>query len=330
MKIANVIVGQARSPRRPGPDLREFLGLLSSHGEYRVQVADSGEQVLDLMRQPPLPDVLIIENSLENPDVRVVCHALKLDPALSLVPILMIANSNHQAGEPWPLLSGCDDILIAPIDARALLARVSSLIRLKSLYDELDSTESVLATLARAIEAKDPYTLGHADRVSHFAVELGKALRVGGFELEVLRKGGLLHDVGKIAIPDAILLKPGKYTPEEFGLMKRHPVAGCEICAQLKSVREALPIIRHHHERLDGTGYPDGLKNAEIPALVRVVSIVDIYDALRSKRTYKEAFSIDQSFQILWEEVAKGWWDKDILAVWEKIVRSQKTDLLSV
>ena len=201
----------------------------------------------------------------------------------------------------------------------------SFLYRLRSLLglDQGEDSESILHTLSRAIEAKDPYTLGHADRVSQYAIELGRSLGVNNADLNTLHRGGLLHDIGKIAIPDAILLKPGKYTDEEFTAMKQHPVLGCEICQKLRSVQDALPIIRHHHERLDGSGYPDGLHGNSISPLVRIVTIVDIYDALRSRRTYKEAFSIDISFKIMWEEAEKGWWDKDVLAHWEKLIRSK-------
>lgn len=187
-----------------------------------------------------------------------------------------------------------------------------------------DDAQNVLQMLARTIEAKDPHTLGHADRVSMYAEELGKAIGVDGSNLLTLRKGGFLHDIGKISIPDNILLKPGKYTEEEFAIMKKHPVLGCEICEKLATVRDALPMIRHHHERLDGSGYPDGIKGDQISPLVRVVTIVDIYDALRSRRSYKEPFSLDKSFEIMWEEAGKGWWDKNILSQWEKLVRSGK------
>ncbi len=191
----------------------------------------------------------------------------------------------------------------------------------------LDDSESVLYTLTHALESKDLYTLGHAERVGTFAVDLGAVLGVSGSELRTLYKGGMLHDIGKITIPDAILSKPGKYTPEEFAVMKNHPQLGCDICAKIPSMQDALPLIRHHHEKLDGTGYPDGLAGKQVAALVRVVTIVDIYDALRSRRSYKEAFSIDKSFEIMWDEVAKGWWDRDILSAWEKLVRDKKSDL---
>ena len=197
--------------------------------------------------------------------------------------------------------------------------------RLRSLLNPKkgEDTESILNTLSRAIEAKDPYTLSHAERVSQYAVDLGSSLGVSADDLNTLRKGGLLHDVGKIAISDEILLKPGKFSDEEFMTMKKHPVLGCEMCAKLSSLQDALPIIRHHHERLDGSGYPDGLQGKAISPLVRIVTVVDIYDALRSRRSYKEPFSVDLSFKVMWEEAGKGWWDKGVLAHWEKLIRSK-------
>lgn len=193
----------------------------------------------------------------------------------------------------------------------------------------MDDSESVLYTLSRALENKDLYTLGHAERVGNFAVDLGKSLEVSGAELRTLYKGGMMHDIGKIAVPDAILSKPGKYTPEEFAVMKNHPALGCEMCQNIPSMYDALPLIRHHHEKLDGSGYPDGLAGGQISPLVRVVTIVDIYDALRSRRSYKEAFSIDKSFEIMWEEAGKGWWDRNILSAWEKLVRDTSSSLPS-
>ncbi len=186
----------------------------------------------------------------------------------------------------------------------------------------LDNSENIVFSLARIIEAKDAFTLGHSDRVSKYAVALGKLMGRGEEELEILWQGGLLHDVGKVAIPDAILLKPGKLSPEEYEIMKSHPTVGYTICERLRSAKDALPLIRHHHEKLNGEGYPDGLKGQEIPILVRIVTIVDIYDALTSRRSYKDAWSNERTFKVMHEEVKKGWWDGNILEVWEKAVNT--------
>lgn len=271
-------------------------------------------------------DVLILDQSVQDPDAIQICRTIKADPQFSLIPVLILESDSSTFNFNLALEAGCDDILVSPINPKVLTARVRSLLRLRFLTDELDDAESVLYTLARTIEAKDRYTLGHGDRVAIFAKELGKAMGVTGDELETLRKGGMLHDIGKIAIPDAILTKPGKYSAEEFDVMKKHPNLGCEICEKLRSIKEAVPLIRHHHERLDGSGYPDGLKGDSISPLIRIVSIVDIYDALRSKRSYKDAFTIDKTFEIMWQEVDKGWWDRHILGVWEKLVRTRNTD----
>jgi putative two-component system response regulator len=238
------------------------------------------------------------------------------------IPVVLLAPEAEPAQQVSAMEAGFDDIVTGLLDTDVLMGRVRALLRLRFLSEE-DDAETVLYTLARTIEAKDPHTLGHADRVAQYATQLGVALGANAVDLEILRKGGMLHDIGKIAVPDAILLKPGRYTPEEFSIMKRHPVLGCEICQKLRSVQDALPLIRHHHERLDGSGYPDGLWGEAISPLVRIVTLVDIYDALRSQRSYKEAFSIDKSFQIMWEEANKGWWDKTVLGAWEKIVRAK-------
>jgi len=207
------------------------------------------------------------------------------------------------------------------IDIGELLARIKSLLRMKSLTDELEDAEVVLFTLARTIEAKDQYTLGHADRVGRFALALGKALSLDTRKLELLRKGGILHDIGKLGVPDAILQKEGPLDKDEWETMRKHPTIGCDICSRLKVMQEIIPIIRHHHERLDGTGYPDGIKGSKIPDVVRIVSMVDIYDALTSRRSYKEAFAPAKALRILHEEVDRGWWDGNILKIWEELVR---------
>lgn len=299
------------------------MGLFSTSTEYEILIAERGDRVVEMAHLGAAPDLIILEATLRSPGADVLCQTFKQDPYLLETPILIIDTGGTEDHAAF-VKAGCDDILTGPLNKDHLAARIQSLIRLKSITDDRDDAEAILYTLTRTIEAKDPYTMGHADRVALYALELGKHLGVSSYDAQVLRKGGMLHDIGKIAIPDSILLKPGRYTPEEFGVMKSHPTLGCEICGKLRTVRDALPLIRHHHEKLDGSGYPDGLSKDAVSPLVRVVSIVDIYDALRSQRSYKEAFSLDKTFEIMWQEVDKGWWDRGILSAWESLIRSKK------
>jgi putative two-component system response regulator len=224
---------------------------------------------------------------------------------------------------------GADDFLSRPVDRTELLARARSLLKLKLRTDELERAESVLFSLARSIEGKDPYTHGHCERLAEYSACLGKHLGLSEEQIIALRRSGVVHDVGKIAVPDAILLKPGRLTEEEWKLIRAHPAVGERICAPLKSFRLVLPIIRHHHEKFDGSGYPDGLRGDAIPVTARVLQIVDVYDALTTVRPYKRAFSITDALQTMKEEVAKGWWDPQIFDQFERLIRSGTADFLS-
>jgi putative two-component system response regulator len=215
------------------------------------------------------------------------------------------------------------------VDRIELLARARSLLKLKQRTDELERAESVLFSLARSIEGKDPYTHGHCERLCEYSARLGEQLKLPEDQIIALRRAGIVHDVGKIAVPDAILLKPGSLTAEEWKLVREHPVVGERICAPLKSFRFVLPIIRHHHEKLDGSGYPDGLRGDAIPAAARVLQIVDVYDALTTVRPYKRAFSITDALQTMKQEVAKGWWDPHIFDQFERLIRGGTADFLS-
>jgi putative two-component system response regulator len=215
------------------------------------------------------------------------------------------------------------------VELAELLARLQSLIKLKQRTDELERAEAVLFALARSIEGKDPYTGGHCERLSEYSASLGQHLGLPDEQITALRRAGVVHDIGKIAIPDSIILKPSSLSPDEWKLMREHPVVGERICAPLKSFRLVLPIIRHHHEKFDGSGYPDGLQGENIPVTARVLQIVDVYDALTTVRPYKPAFSITDAMQTMKLEVAKGWWDAHIFDEFEQLVRSGTASFLA-
>jgi putative two-component system response regulator len=198
--------------------------------------------------------------------------------------------------------------------------RCRSLLRIKRLIEERDSAESVVFAFARAVEAKSPYTHGHAERVRRYSLALADAVGVTAEEREVLRKGALLHDVGKISIPDAILNKPGPLTAEEYAIVKGHSAQGAHIVEPLHSVRDAVPLIRWHHERLDGRGYPDGLRGDEVPPLVRILSVADVYDSLASERPYRSAMPHGRCLEVLGEEAAGGGLDPELVKVFAERV----------
>jgi putative two-component system response regulator len=296
--------------------------LLTAEG-FDVVCAQDGHEALERIHEAP-PDLCVLDFDMPRLNGLETCRRIKNNPVTRLLPVVMVTGLLPEPEKVRALEAGCDDFLTKPFQQAELVSRIRSLLRIKSLTDDLEDAEAILLTLVRTIEAKDRYTMGHADRVARYAVTLGRSLGCAPHELELLRKGGMLHDIGKIGIPDAILQKEGPLDPTEWSIMRRHPTIGCEICQRLKSTERLLPIIRHHHECLDGTGYPDGLSAAQIPDLVRIVNIVDIFDALTSRRSYKEAFPTQQAFHVMWEEVDRGWWDGNLLKSWETLVRKDK------
>ncbi len=242
------------------------------------------------------------------------CRELKDAPATRLIPVVMITGLNAHEDRIKAIEAGADDFLTKPISAEELFARVKSLLKLKEFTDELETAESVLCTLGLSVEARDPYTEGHCERLARDASELGSYLGVDDECVVALRRGGYLHDLGKISVPDEILKKGSNLTPDEWKIMKQHPLVGEAICRPLKSLRLVLPIIRHHHEHSDGSGYPDGLKHGEIPLLPRILQVVDIYDALRTARPYKPALAHEQAVFTMREEARAGLWDEELVS----------------
>src|SRR2546428_3082327 len=258
-----------------------------------------------------------------------VCRRLKSSPETRLTPVILVTALSATADRIKGIKSGADGFLSKPFDQSELLAHVRSLLSLKAYTDELERAESVLFAVARTIEGKDPSTEEHCERLSAYSAQLGGRIGLADDQILALRRAGIVHDIGKVAVPDAILLKPSRLTPEEFRIVQEHPVVGERICAPLKSFRLLLPIIRHHHEKLNGSGYPDGLKGEEIPVTARVLQIVDVYDALTTQRPYKLALSRAEALEIMEEEVKKDWWDPHIFGEFKQLVTSPAWETLA-
>jgi putative two-component system response regulator len=285
--------------------------LLATRGYQASIVSNAADAEASIRRDPP--DLILLDVVMPGKTGYELCHELKNDPATRLIPIVMITGLNDQADRLRAIEAGADDFLSKPIRAEELFARVKSLLKLKEFTDELETAESVLCTLGLSVEARDPYTEGHCERLARDASELGRHLGLDDECVIALRRGGYLHDLGKIGVPDEILKKGSNLTAEEWEIMKRHPAIGEKICRPLKSLRLVLPIIRHHHEHSDGSGYPDGLKDGEIPLLARILQVVDIYDALRTARPYKPALPHEQAYFTMCEEAKAGLWDEELV-----------------
>jgi putative two-component system response regulator len=298
---------------------RELLSALLSAESYQVECAANGQQALEHVNSGSI-DLALLDVVMPRPTGFEVCQAMKSKPETRLIPVVLLTSLNSDSDRIHGIMCGADDFLTKPVNKHELLARVHSLLRLKQFTDELDNAETVLFSLALSIEAKDPYTEGHCDRLSKYSVALAEKLGLPDHLRVALRRGGLIHDIGKLAVPEHILLKPGPLTPEERKIMEQHTLEGERICAPLRSFRNVLPIIRHHHEKQDGSGYPDGLKGEQIPLTARILQVTDIYDALTTDRPYRKALPVEKALAIMREEVKRGWWDGSILDEFEAVV----------
>jgi putative two-component system response regulator len=289
--------------------LADALGTLG----YQVVQAADGASALELAHERQ-PDVVLLDVQMPGMDGFEVCRQLKADPNLLLVPVVFLTGHGSRRARLEGLEAGATDFLNKPCDLVELEVRVRNLVNFRRLTTELDSAEQMVFSIARVVEARDQDTGDHCERLAQLGVGLGRRLGLDGESITALRRGGYLHDLGKIGIPDQVLLKPSRLTSDEWTIMKRHVEIGVEICSPLRSLQPVLPLIRHHHERSDGSGYPDGLSGEEIPLLARVFQVVDIYDALTVDRCYRAAMSVDEAVAVVKDETAKGFWDRAIVA----------------
>ena len=295
--------------------IRDILG----NNTFTLFVAQNGEEALHKIKKIN-PDLILLDALMPVMDGFEVARVVKNDPQMKLIPIIMITALDSVQDRVKGLEAGVDDFISRPFNIFELKARINNLLRLKEAIDELENAEQVIFSLAKTVEAKDKYTEGHCNRLADLAQAMGQWLNFSESELKILKRGGLLHDIGKIAIHDSILLKPGKLTPEEFEIVKEHPKIGMQICSPLKTLQPVLPVILYHHERYNGSGYPEGLQGEEIPLLARIIGLVDCFDSLTTKRPYRRALSISEAMEICQKETEKGLWDPKLFKILKELI----------
>lgn len=296
-------------------DLESNVRLLSAFvrdAGYQVQAAGNAKQALELVERNR-PDLILMDVRMPELDGIEACRRLKASPDTRLIPVVLLTGVADTDSRIRGLEAGADDFISKPFNMHELRARVRSLLRIKRYTDALDSAEAVIISLALTIEARDSATEGHCQRLARYASALGRAVGLESDDLATLVRGAFLHDIGKVGIPDAILLKPAGLTQAEFAVMKQHPVIGDRLCAELRSLCHVRPIVRWHHERLDGSGYPDGLRGRALPLLAQIIGVVDVFDALTTRRPYKSALPVDRAYEELLKETESGWRDRELV-----------------
>jgi putative two-component system response regulator len=301
-------------------DVRDMLHDQLVHLGYVVRTAASAEAALKDV-ELVAPDLVLTDVHMKGVSGVELCRRLKADPRFALTPVVIVTAVTDLDARVAGLAAGADDFFGKPFELTELSTRVGALFRVKMLLDQLERAEGLIVTLGATIEARDHYTAGHCERLAAYARALGQALGVPEPLRRALQLGGYLHDLGKIAVPDSVLLKEGALSPDEMKQIQRHPGVGADLVRGLHTLDDVRPIIRHHHERWDGSGYPDGLRGESIPLGARIMAVVDVFDALHTARPYKPALSTAESLAILRAECDAGAWDARVVARFVEIVR---------
>lgn len=303
-------------------NIRLLDAYLGKEGYESIKAGDGSEALKIAMHEHP--DLILLDGMMPQMSGFEVCRRLKDERMTSLIPVVIVTALSSREDRLRGIEAGAEDFLSKPVDKVELLARVRALLRAKQSTDQLEDADTVILTLARVVESRDPSTGGHVERVSNYATALGRALGLEHAACEGLRRAGFVHDIGKIVVPDSILLKPGKLTPEEHRIMQRHVDAGYELLRPMRTFAESLPAVRFHHERLDGSGYPLGLRGSQVPLIAQIIAIVDVYDALTSDRVYRPALSQDAAFAILEDETRRGMHDRGLLDTFVRIALAER------
>jgi len=307
---------------------RRLMKAIFKTASYQLLEARKASEAMALLKSERI-DLVIVDLMLPEMSGPELCRWLKTNRETQLIPVLMITNVQGIENEIAGISSGADEFLIKPVHPTVMRTRVRAMLRNKALIDSLDEAETILFALAQAVEHRDPFTGQHCQRLAGASVLLGEALGLPQSDLVALYRGGYLHDIGKISIPDAILFKQGLLTADEWEVMRSHPERGESICRPMRSLWPVLPIIRNHHERWDGSGYPDGIAGEDIPLLARILQVADIYDALVTERPYKPALSVEESFSVMEEEVRRGWRDPELVPLFISTMQSQNNASLT-
>jgi putative two-component system response regulator len=292
-------------------ELRSFLQ------DQKCEAAD-GESAVRLCQQMQ-PDLVLLHDGLPDIGSFKLCRQIRKDPLNQLTPVVLVKPSLDQWDIQRGREAGAMDNWATPSSHWDALGRIQTLLRLKKHMDE--QAKSAVFALALNVDSKHNLRNGHSERLVAYAEQLGESLGFGEQDLQELRIASWLHDIGKIGVAESILLKPGPLDAEETRIMREHPVTGENICKPIKSFRRILPVIRHHHEKMDGSGYPDGLHGEAIPLKARILQVADIYDALTTDRPYRGALPPEEALQTLFSEAENGWLDASVVLKFSRICR---------
>jgi len=280
---------------------------------FRVFTALGATSAIDIFSQSPV-DLAVLDVMMPGIDGFELCSRLKDMSGKRFFPVILLTALNDRGSKIKGIQSGADDFISKPFDTTELLIKIKSLLKLKTLNEELDHSENIILTLAVAMEARDPYTKGHSTRVSKLSTDFVSFLGLGEEDKKEMNKAGILHDIGKICLSMTLLNKPGPLTREEIEMIKKHTLLGEELCRPLFSMKKILPAIRHHHERWDGKGFPDGIGGRDIPLMARILSIIDSFDAMVSVRPYRDPRSVKVTLETMQIEQHDGQWDAELLS----------------
>ena len=297
----------------------ELMEAVFQREGYAVHMALGADPALEICNSYSI-DIAILDVMMPGINGFELCKKLKSQTDKYFFPVILLTALNDKKSRITGIESGADDFISKPFDVLELLTKVRSLLKLKELHEELDHSENIIFSLVIAMEASDYYTKGHSTRVGDLARDFGSFLGFPEKELQTLKKAGVLHDIGKIGFSEQILRKPNKLTEDETNIIRKHPLIGESICRPLLSMQNVLPAIRSHHERWDGTGYPDALRGDDIPLIARILGILDSYDAMISIRPYRDKRTVEHVLSIIEKEQYDGQWDPELTGLFLQMI----------